>query len=169
MHQHVHLVPLVFLPLYIYKPVLLFLLTLSRLNSKWPLTSLSQALHAQMAPLQSSWVTWLCSPLWHSFSVHPFSLKSSSLIYADLLTCFIWRLAYQGRPWLSPEELFLENWPALLQPYSLPGSIPCHSLKVGKPSLLTPRSGLGSCYFLHLWIFWTPICVCHSQDPHNPD
>lgn len=124
---------------------LVFINTL-RLNSRWDLAFLSPALHAQMAPLQSSWVPQPCSHLWHHFSVQSM-FKSSLFNCADLLPCFVWPPAYQGRSPLSPEELFLETWPALLQPYSFRGHIPCHSFKLSKPSLLMPCPGLGSCYF----------------------
>lgn len=86
--------------------------------------------------------------------------KSSLFIHADLLPHFVWPPSYQGRPLLSPEEIFLENRPALLPPYSLCGHIPCHSLKLSKPSLLIPCL----LFVFLLWIFWTPpSCVAAAK------
>lgn len=75
---------------------LVFINTL-RLNSRWDLAFLNPALHAQMALLQSSWVPQPCSHLWHHFSVQSM-FKSSLFNCANLLPCFVWPPAYQGKP-----------------------------------------------------------------------
>lgn len=121
MCQHVHLLPWVFLPLYIYKPVLVFLLTLSRPNSKWALAFPSKTcmLRWHLYSRPGLPVLVLTSGILFLYRVCLRAHRSSMQIYCH--ACFVWPPAHQGRPLLRPEELFLENWPALLQSYFLHG------------------------------------------------
>lgn len=99
------------------EPILLTFTSLSRLKSRWALASLTPSLHDQTMSLYCSRAACPCLHILHA-SILCFSLIRSSLLIPVVLLP-LWLATHWAGPFLSMEEMILENQPSLQDTSSL--------------------------------------------------